>query len=394
MAGFGQRAPLVMALLGVIAFLIYAVLSVMGSDLRDGRDGGGHALSEGATGASALVTLLRASGHDVTISRRPDAARLGGLLVLTPPAGSDPAAVAALLAARPPGSATLVVLPKWLTSPQKERRGWVWRGPLVDARAAAAPLSRWLPGAGLSLREERGAAGRLAMVDAARRVSLIAPAPLRTLSGPGLRPVLADASGAAVLAEVQRGLYVLADPDIIANHGLRQLADARGAVALVGSLAGGDAPITFDVTLNGFGPGGRSLGRLALEPPFLGVTLCLLMAAFLAAWSAYPRFGRTQDEAPALARGTGPLIDNAADLVRAAGQQGAAAVRYARQVLERAALRARLPAGLSPEEQARILGDGHDRLAAAAMAARGPAAALMAAQTLHDWEERQSHVRR
>lgn len=227
-------------------------------------------------------------------------------------------------------------------------------------------------------------------------MSVIAPGNLHSIAGKGIKPVLADQFGAVVLGELQPGLYVLADPDIISNHGIRNIADARAAVAILRWLAdGSDAgDIVFDVTLNGFGAGGRSLGRLALEPPFLGVTLCLLFAALLAALSALPRFGREQDEAPALDHGARTLIDNAADLVRVAGQEAAAAARYAGQVLERAALRARLPAGLSMAQQQARLGDGHDILTNDALAARGPGAALAAAQALYDWEERQSHARR
>jgi hypothetical protein len=393
---FGPRAPYVLAVIGLLAFLAWAGLNAYGDDLRDGRDGGGHALSESATGFSGLVALLQAAGNDVTTLRRAEAAGKADLVVLTPGERTKPEDLSKLWRAVPDEHFVLIVLPKWATVRQPQKAGWVWRIDTLPTGPTQTQINEALGRSDIRLAQAVGSVGRISGPD----YSVVAPGNLRTIAGKGIEPVVQDADGRIVLGEVMDGLYVLADPDLIANHGIARIEDARAAVALMGWLAeredsgkGRAGSIAFDVTLNGFGAGSRNLGKLALAPPFLGLTLSLLAAAIMAALAALPRFGAAAPDAPANARGKQALIDNAAELIRAAGQEGAAALRYAGQALERAAAFARLPPGLSPAEQAQRLGGDHAELAAAAAAAKGPQAALAAAQALHDWEESLHHAR-
>ena len=120
-----------------------------------------------------------------------------------------------------------------------------------------------------------------------------APAELRVVAGDGLTPVVADAQGRIVLGRLGSRLYVLADPDLLANHALADPAAARVAADIVASVAPADGAIVFDVTLNGFATS-YSLGQLVFHPPFLGLTLCLVIAALIAGIAAIPAAGGRQ----------------------------------------------------------------------------------------------------
>ena len=84
-------------------------------------------------------------------------------------------------------------------------------------------------------------------------------------------------------------LFVLADPDLLNNHGMADARRAAAALALLDWLNSTDAEaVHFDVTLNGLG-NSKSPLKLAFDPPFLAVTLALVAALLLAAFL----FGRS-----------------------------------------------------------------------------------------------------
>ena len=60
---FNPRAMLIVVAIGAVAFIAMLVLGAYAPDLRSGRNGGSHALSNAATGFSGIVRLaeLRAN---------------------------------------------------------------------------------------------------------------------------------------------------------------------------------------------------------------------------------------------------------------------------------------------------------------------------------------------
>ena len=389
---FGPRTPLLLAAAGIAAFIGWMVLTAFGGTLREGHDEGAHALAVNGTGYAGLVTLVRAAVPGSYAGRsRLDVAN-AGLAVLTPVLGATDAgelgAVVQARGARP----TLIVLPKWLTIADPLRSTWVRRVGTVPLKAVQPWLNAVAPGHAPLLFEAATKRDALLTV-VADRAPLPQPSPVRSLIGRGLVPVIVDAGGRVVLGRIGRGVYVLADPDLVANHGLRQPANARAAVALVTSLAPPGGSIVFDVTLAGFGREQHSLAELVLRPPFLGLTLCIGAAALLAGFAAVPRFGTPPVPPRALAFGKRALIDNAAALIRIARREPAAAVRYVDTVVDRAAAKLRLGSVRDRAELIRQIeahrsaGSPLGDLAAAARAARTPAAALAAAAALHQWQK-------
>ncbi|TPG55353.1 hypothetical protein [Sphingomonas glacialis] len=391
---FSVRTVAILLAVGILAFIGMLVLGAYAPDLRSGRDGRAHALSNAAIGYSGIVRLAEATGRNPQIVRNPRQLAGEDLVVLTPESGATDMTKA--LAARGP-KPTLVILPKWRTSVDPTHPGWarfVAFRDVDDAQRVLAPqyklkVTRYASG-GRPLQALSWMPGTIAFA-APRPVQTIVDAGAEAGAGVDLRPILTDADGHVVLGQIGSGpLYVLADPDLLSNIGMRDAAQARAALDLLDWLnATGAKTITFDVTLNGFGATPSPL-KLLFDPPFLAMTLTLAAAVLLAAIQAAARFGPARRRARAIAFGKTALIDNAAALVRKAGRQGRLGPRYVDLVRERAGGVFGVPARLQGEAIDGYLDGlrGRSRfsaLAAEAQAARDPRAMLAAAQALHHW---------
>ena len=394
---FSPATMLWVVLVGVFAFSAFAALSAYAPDLRTGADGRAHALSKSAVGFSGLEQLLRDDGAPVLISRGPppQAQPSQGVLVLTPSEETAPKAVDAIRYS----NVILLVLPKWDVAAQPLRQGWVYKTGLIDPNAVAAPLKDLA--AATTIQRRKGTSqpvlhgGRGPPM--CEHVSDWAVGPtesLQTLSGADWIPVLSDDKGKAVLAlSRKRPVFVLADPDLFNTHGLVSLVTARTAVRILQTLSSG-GPVIFDVTLNGF-TRGRSLLRLSLEPPFLGVTLCLLAAAGMMGLQAIARFGPPLRPPPAIALGKRALADNSAALVRMARREARMAGPYADLVRDDAARAVGAPRDLDPAELEGVLdrlgkakgaGAVFTELAARARAATSAGELMRTAKDLFQWK--------
>jgi len=144
--------------------------------------------------------------------------------------------------------------------------------------------------------------------------------------------------------------YLVADPDLLANHALDDIERARTAIALVDALSPTRGPVAFDLTVNGFGRASSpTLLRLAFEPPFIAMTLALLVAGLLAGLHGANRFGPVARELRAFAFGKAALVENSEGLVRLARREARLGRAYADVVRQEAARALHAPAGLEGE---------------------------------------------
>lgn len=387
----GAFRPAIMLLvvaIGILAFIGMLVLGAYAPDLRSGRNGGSHALSNAATGFSAIVRLAEATGRNPEIVRSEYMYDTEDLAVLTP---ENAMVDLDKVLDRRGKRLTLVVLPKWNTVGDRNTAGWVrTRGllPPFQPEGVLAPQYKLK----VERRRSLGTALKTVPEHAPPEMRFAAPGALQTVSGAGFRPVVTDQAGRGVLVQYgSEPLYVLADPDLLANHGLADERQARAALAMLDFLNVTDAKgILFDVTLNGFGAT-RSPLRLAFDPPFLAATLALAAALLLAGVQALSRFGPPRRPERAIAFGKAALIDNAAALVRKAGREAALGSRYAEMIRERAVTVFGVPARLRDAALDAYLDGLEGRrsfsaLAEAAGRARHRNDVLAAAQALHQWQ--------
>lgn len=387
--GFRRRTVMLMLAVGILAFVGMLLLGAFAPDLRSGRNGGAHALSQAATGYSAIVRLAHDTGRGPVVIRNERQLDGEDLLVVTPEARSE--GLTEILRERS-SKATLVVLLKWTVVADRDHPGWVRR----TGVGASIDLPEQLEGLKLSRVRSGGRPLRSADPALPSEAVFRAPRPLQVMSGIQLEPLIVDDHGRIVLARVGEGpLYVLSDPDLLSNKGMKDLGQARAALAMLDWLnVTGAETIAFDVTLNGFGHS-RSPLRLAFEPPFLAMTLAITATLVLAGIYAFNRFGPSLRRERAIAFGKAALVDNSAAMIRKARREMNMGGPYAAMIRERAVARFAVPARLRDAELDEYLdGLGGDHrftdLAHAAEQAGDRTSMVEAAQALHRWEKEKS----
>ncbi len=378
--------------------MLVAMLVMAGGGLLMGdmNNGGAHAAARGLNGYAAFYRILEGAGYEVALGRDEAALKKPGLLVLTPPQDAKGEDIAKIVGAHRQVGPVLLITPKWLAYPAMPQqkgmqKGFTnlsgvhapeWKGFLDDVTVTIAPATP------------------TASDDLGHRVAL--PFPKQVMSGAGEHLVdwVCDGNGRILAAQVGREdddagdmLVVVFEPDLADNAGMARRENAALMAAIVEDLIPtGDRHITFDVTLNGLGRSPNLL-TLAFTPPYLAATLCLLLAALVAGWRAFHRFGPPLAEARALAFGKAALAENAAGLIRRTGRLHLLPTPYAE------ATRGRIIAALGLSPHAERTGNdaaidralhartpGHEPFTAAyarLCAARRVADILRAAQSLH-----------
>lgn len=366
---FSPRAVLALVALGSLVFV--ALLWMIGAGMTAGstNDGGGHAGGKGLNGYAAFAGYLEKRGFAVRRAQSKAAHEQPALLVLTPPHSADPKEIDRIVAARHVVGPTMVIVPKWMAAPvpaeaAKGKSGWVqllgpmgvnWPGFRDDlslrldedknraARGAgwlAAPLAGPLPDA----RAVQSGSGRLLVPLVVSRQDG------RILAGyiddggiyPGLERIALRPPAEGEGNEDVYPLVLVFEPDLLSNYGMADPANARLAERLVRAAGEGSGAVAFDLTLNGHARSANLL-TLAFTPPFLAATLCLLIAALVAGWRAFLRFGPPRVAGRAIAFGKRQLVANAAGLIRRTGRLHLVTGAYATAARERLAAALALP---------------------------------------------------
>jgi hypothetical protein len=390
---FSAMLVLWLVVIGVTAFIGSLVFGAFGSQWDQGDDGRAHALSRSAIGYAGVIELLRGTNAAVEVSRESKIWTEYSLLILTPPVYADPDTIDQVKFEGP----RLIVLPKWASGPST--KGWVRGRDTFPDDLSLRPFNGKDGQARMLIR--KGVANRVLTWADGRPFARTGPIDgFRTITGGGLTPVIVDASGGIVLGR-QGKEWFLSDPDLINTHGISDIATAKAGLELIQVARADGAPVVFDVSLNGL-KSERNLLQLILEPPFLGVTLALALAALLLAVQAAGRFGPPVERGRAIALGKQGLADNSAALIRLARREHKMVERYALWARGVAARAVGAPPSLAEDELEALL----DRLSKQAgqppftelrrqaAAAQDLGAALNAARRLYAWRLEMTRERR
>lgn len=389
---FNVKVVLGLVAAAVIAFAALLILLAYAEEPGPPGSQGRSAPSQSAIGYAGLVRLAGSFGQVEVVSRG-DGVDSEDLLVVAVTRRGGPSAIQELLDRRG-GRATLLILPKWYAEPDRTHRGWV----RVHSPGAGREVAG-LIGPGLSVTVLNGARPAAQGTDYLEGMTLPTPANAQVIEGRSLAPMASLPSGDILLARIGDGPhFVLADPDFLNNHGLRNPANARAAIRLLRALSPtGTTRINFDLESNG--QGGRrsdqpSLLQLAFEPPLLAMTLALFIAALLAGYHGAFRFGPARREQRAIALGKAALVENSAGLIRLARREARLGGAYADVVRTDAARLAGAPAWLGGEKLDAYLDrlgradqPRFTQLAAAVAAATDRASLMAAARALHEWKK-------
>jgi hypothetical protein len=384
-----------LVVVSALSLLAYVVLNAFAPELRGDQTGSSNVLSKSAIGFAGLKVLLDASGEATLIDRGEKSADRSGysLTILTPEIfGTSSKDLAQT--ARAKGS-HLVVLPKWLVASDPEHPGWALKLDALDAKEIGALLDDLSKGTKIA-RRKGVAKVALSWSDVPEQPPAsstpIRLDTLQTLSGKNWLPVLADEKGEMVIAQLKgTSIFVLADPDLLNTQGVHDPLIARLATLIVDYLRDTEGPIDFDVTLNGF-RATPDLMHEAFSPPFLGATLCALLAAALLGFHAFSRFGTPRGPGRSIAFGKRALADSTAGLIRMLGREPHMAMRYALTVRNLALRRLGAPRETTAADQwllraqRRAEGPNYGELFTEARAVEDVPALMRAARELYRWK--------
>ncbi|MDB5437775.1 MAG: hypothetical protein JWM33_202 [Caulobacteraceae bacterium] len=342
-ATFSPRLVAGLVVAAALAAGLLVALSTFHDELGGGMtdNGGADAISRSAIGYSGLADLINDSGGEAVISRDPASNDASGLLILAPAPGPGAGAAKAIQDLEFSGP-QLAIVQKWQTAVHRDSnrtRGgnhpnWVDKVRPFSSLERGQVLGDLAPGSGLQILAPGVASHHLQGVEGgplAGKTFVTGPIDqFQTLKpAPDLHPVLVDETGAIVIGRVRNAHMVAAEPDLFANHGLKDAQGADTAIAILDALDAKGGPIQFDVTLNGFASAQRGLGKALLTPPLLPATLCLVLAAMIMAGHAFGRFGPAKAAGRVFAFGKRALADNTAALIHLARRERSMAAPYA-----------------------------------------------------------------
>lgn len=333
---FNPRTIILLVILGVFSFGAFFTLSGFSGDLKSGNNGGAHALSKSAVGYGGLLHLLKQNDNTVDVSRsyvlRDDAKYAVRIVSLTGGWFSNDLEEMVL------DTPTLIIMPKWRTRKHPKQKGWVQRlnkpnPDIINLKQLANMLEPVVEDIEFMRSEEQGekiAIFASASLGTDEDINFYNFERLQIIEGEGLIPIIASDIGILVGQIPDTEIYILSDPDFMNTTGLAQADRAEFAYSILQMIeeVTGANGYVFDLSLHGF-VRSQNLIKLALTPPFLAATLCLLAMGFLIAWQAKSRFGDPARASGNLAMGKLSLIMNAAGFIKLAGREYKMAADYA-----------------------------------------------------------------
>ncbi|CAK7072405.1 MAG: hypothetical protein DELT_01939 [Desulfovibrio sp.] len=227
----------------------------------------------------------------------------------------------------------LLVLPKWHGTMDEDRPAWVSSMTPVHSNVARQTLS---------LVSVRGEVVRTDWPTEWKNNTLgIVPTKpagvdaVQLIRSRSIKPLVGDADGMLLgeISERGRRIWVLADPDVMANHGIGEGDNAAFMVELIDTLRfwnnkDAGAAIVFDETVHGYRDAEGSVVKLLFRFPFVVVTFLVLASGLLLLFAGVGRFGAPRTPKPPLDFGKSGLIGNSARLLDYAGYHAGTLRRY------------------------------------------------------------------
>jgi hypothetical protein len=399
---FSRRAVVWLVAVGASSLGLAVALLITGAPgSAEVGSAGADAFSRSALGHRAFVRLMREQGIPVLVSRYDSARRANptGVLVVAEPRIDEPDSVRArrMAGMLEEAGTALLVLPKWTGAADPKRPSWI-----RDAALVPVPeVGRVLASARVAARVVRkGRSGEEACAGLRTPVRLVQPQLLEPTL-PDLE-ALVSCEGGVLLGVIERDegtLYVLSDPDLLANHGLARGANAQAARELVDIVAEGGRALVLDEAVHGHERIPSLWRELFAFPLLPAVVQCALALATLVL-AGLARFGAPVPAGLGLAAGKSLLIDNTAFLLRSAGHSGHTLGRYFDAALAEAAVALHASPGADRGELVKLARSAarkrRGRVDPAALDAeverlrRGagsPAAVVAAARRVHTFKE-------
>jgi hypothetical protein len=359
-AGLEGGAPFSRTALWVIGGLVLASLAavvtitLLGEEMEKEPSNGADGYSASSIGHRGLIGMLRQLEIPVVVSQNDSAAKAkGGLLVIAEPIVTDEESAARLRDMIHAADRVLVVLPKWWTTSAHDQPEWVDSVGLLAHDEVTAVLDvLQLEGASIERRTPvEVLPGTLEAGGLPQPTIEHSPQVITSYyfdDGVWLDP---DHQSGAILGSAVVGdtsVTVLADPDVINNHGIDEGKNARFAVGLIEELREG-GPVVFDEVWHGYviEP---SLWTLMFRWPLVLATLSAALCILVVVLATVGRFGPPAKSPRPIGAGKDFLIRNTAALLRFGGHDGEALRRYLTASVQQVRATIHAPRDLSPAQ--------------------------------------------
>lgn len=305
---------------GLIALSVVSILTMLlwfliGHHFKTPHSFGNDSFSRSALGHSVFLEALERAGHTVERSRFQTSTQLQNVdLVIIAEPYIQPKSTERTDEARQvlaSGKPTLLVAPKRWGSPASVKDKHIARQGLEETKDVKYAIETLLQVDSNVTRTETTHCGDVKILDA------------QFVASEGFRP-----TGPCPAILTQRDhIWVLSDPDVIANHML-DTQDAQAlALSIIAGIVGPNATILLDETVHGHIQR-PSLGELLTEPPLVWVVIHSFLLFIFAGWAGFGRFGPGLAPMGPQEPGKALLIQNTSELLSYSGHQGLIIKRY------------------------------------------------------------------
>jgi len=403
----GQRTLFWLLAVGLISVSVATYFAIFGSGVPRLATSGTNSYSVSAVGHRAFVSMLQELDVPVLVSRHDTSGKaVESVLVIAEPL-ADGATLQRLQEMIDVASIVLVVLPKWRPYPDPANPSWISTSVLLP-RSTPLHVLNQIVGEAAIVRPRQQVSWAPSTFGATPTIDR-----LQLVRTTNLTPLIATDRG-ILLGEyyvpLQARVWVLSDPDLLANHGLHRGDNAVLAAQVIDALrtaaaeiGGGEAAVVYDETLHGLARDPSILRELFRFPLVLAL-LHAGAAVLVLLWSATGRYGSPVPAPAPLRAGKRELIDNVASLLRFGGHTRDTFNRYFDTTTRDVARRLHAPRDLEDDTRTKWLDRiGQSRglktsLSAVRDAIEQPAGpmpeeqkALRAARHLHRWKQEMLH---
>ena len=301
--------------IGALSFIGALYFDTIESDAEFSHPAGSNSFSLAATGHMAFVETLRRLKTPVIISRYISSEKVGvadSLAVIEPNMSNEYKNIVGNLLN---GENILLVLPKWIAKTDTAKRRWISDAKLRELGEIERFISSYIPDAALV---RPSSIGSLKIGEDEFMPSILQP---QLLLSDRVEAIV-ESRGGILFGRYQpkRGkqLWILSDPDILANHALGKGDNAAIAITLFNSTLKTGGKVIVDETAHGFQLE-PNLWKLLFSKPYIIATIISLVSFSLIIWAALIRFGKALSGKEGLSPGKEILIDNTAALLELGG---------------------------------------------------------------------------
>jgi hypothetical protein len=330
----------------VALFAVTLYFMASGDSSGGGDRIGPSTFSHSAIGYAGIAEVLQRQGFSVVKSQYDSLAKAspGSVVVIAEPR-TDAASESTIRSLLASNATMLLVLPKWTGGPSEDHPGWL--GSLAEGQIGDAKWTLRLIAPKAEVTREPN---KVFWTINALRIAPSIDQPIQLMRGqPPLHPIVAAPEG-MLIGEVVRGnrrIWVLSDPDIIANQGFGRDNNAALVVAAIKRLRRANGSVIFDETVHGFVARPASPFLLLFRFPFVVATIQGLIAVALLLWATLGRFGAPQSLPPPLSAGRSGLLQNMASLIEFTGHQETIIRRYILETVRDVGRQLHAPRGIS-----------------------------------------------